>query len=891
MVVRLLGLLALVLCLGSTGLVSAQPPRKEEEEEPGGKSRPVVPIPVVDPAKKDPPAAPPLPDLEVESFGKEATKAKHQAAKDFLRALATPYDRMEADFQGGVVWKVEPLPFREIPEKELTIKIFDKLLTTTTEKKLVTGSGYKYFPYELVIVERAEDFVKSDPPSKMSKPEQLDYAAKAVALGLQYHINAVNTNKRVGKEWGDVEKTLREKLLKFQRDRFQAFVKLEEYDKADELGLKLLNKNPENNDVLRDVYKLQLLRTEKGLRSPTDADLLRLRESLVAYERLPGLKDQDLVNSAKRRLRERASFLVSQAKDLDAQKKSAEALGKLRQAENLDPDLPAIGDIRTRLRGKVLYVGVPKLPERMSPATASLDSEKWAVELMFESLVQAIPDPEMIRYRPQLALSLPSVSPLARSFVLPRNVRFGNEGGDLLDATDVRSTLSLNRKAGRDGEASYRHRPGADGLEIFREIDRLDDLYRFRLTYEQGVLEPLSRATFKIIPARYLQEQGKNADDEAFARKPFGSGPYRYEGREREPGVDRECAVFRVNPYYSQRDGKFGLPAIREIRFFVPNQSSVTTDVTASQLHLYPDLPIEMVNRFRNDASLKETMRVHQTPENRRIHIVAINHRQPSLQNEKFRQGLSAAINRDAILKDLFRLGDDKLHQALTGPFPVKSWATPPTGKDVPLYKPGAGGLLAEGQAKNRVTALRLCFVNEDPKNGQVCQLIKSQIEKAAGGDKPSFTVDLTPMTMERFREKVFLEHDYDLALTTYDYRNELFSLSGLLDSEAAERNGRNFLGYLASNSNPTEADRRLKKCLDDIRSYRDFNKHVRELTWDAHTQVNQRVPFIPLWQLDRFVAVHRDLEIAFESPRESLSPEHLDPNVIFTGAEYWRLK
>ena len=889
MAARLLGLLALILCLGSLGIAPAQPPRKEEEEEPAGKARPVVPVPVAEPAKKDAPP-PEGPDLEVESMLKEAAKAPHPAGKDFLKSLATPYDRLVGEFAGGSIWRVELLPNREMPEKEITVKILDKAMASSTEKKLNTGSGFKFTPYELIIVERADDFVKSDPPAKMSKADQYDYAARAIACGLRFHILAVNNNKRVGKEWGDVEKTLRDRLLKFQRERFQAFVKQEEYDKADELGLKLLNKNPENNDVLRDVYKLQLMRTEKGLRSPTDADLLRLRESLIAYERLPGLKDQDLIGSSRRRLRERATGLVNEAKDLDNRKQSAAALGKLRQAENLDPELPAIADIRTRLRGKVLYVGVSRLPERMSPATAALDSEKWAVELMFESLVQAIPDPEMIRYRPQLAQALPTVAPLSRSFVLPKNVRFGNDGGDILDATDVRATLMINRKAGREGEAGYRFRPGADGMEIFREIDRIDDPFRLRLTYEQGVLEPLSRATFKIIPARYLQEQGKNADDEAFARKPFGSGPYRYEGREREAGADRECAVFRVNPYYSQREGKFGLPAIREIRLFVPNQSTVTTDVTAGQLHLFPDVPADMVGRFRTEEAIKDTMRVWPMPNNRRIQLLAINHRQAALQNETFRQGLSAAINRDLILKELFRINDDKAHQALTGPFPVNSWATPASARTVPLFKPGAGGLLAEGQAKQRVPSLRLCFVNDDAKNGQICQLIKNQIEKASAGN-PGMTVDLMPMTPERFREKVMLEHDYDLALTSFDYRNELFSLSGLLDPEAAGRNGRNFLGYLSSGSNATEADRRLKKCLDDIRSYRDFNKHVRELTWDAHAQVNQRVPFIPLWQLDRFVAIHRDLELAFESPRESLPADHLDPNVIFTGAEFWRLK
>ena len=886
---NLLRLASPLLLISFLGWAAAQPPRKDEEEEPAAKARPVVPVPVAEPGKKDAAPPPEGADLEVGSMAQEAVKAPFQAAKDFLKGLAIPYDRMTGEFMGGVVWKVELLPKRELPEAELTVKILDKTLGSSTEKKLATGSGFKFTPYEFVILERADDFVKAEPAGKMTKADQYEYAVKAVACGLRFHLLAVNNNKRVGKEWGDVERAMRERRLKYQRGQFQAYIDQKEYDKADELGLKLLTKAPENNEVLRDVYRLQLLRTERGLKAPTDDDLLRLRESLLAYERLPGLKDQDLVGAARRRLKDRATMLVNEARDLDTQKKSAAALGKLRQAETLDPDLQAIADARRQVRGKVMYVGVSRLPERMSPATATLDSEKMAVALIFESLVQAIPDPEMVRYRPQLAEALPTVSPLARSFTLPKNIQFST--GDTLDARDVRGTLMLNRKAaGRPNEAAAKDRWGADGLEVFREIDRIDDPFRLRLAYEYGVLEPLSRTTFKILPARWLQEQGKNADDDGFARKPVGTGPYRYEGREQE-GAERTCAVFRVNPYYGQRDGKFGLPSIREIRFFVPNQSTVTADVTAGQLHLFPDLPGELVNRFRNEEAIKDTVRVYPMPNNRRITLLAVNHRKPSLQNEKFRQGLSAAINRDAILKDLFRVTDEKAHQPLTGPFPVKSWATPPSAKDAPLFKPGAGGLLAEGQAAQRVPTLRLCFVTDDPKNASVCQFIKGQIEKASGGgDRPTLTIDLVPMTPEKFHDKVMLEHDFDLALTAFDYRNELYSLSGLLDPEAAARNGRNYMGYLANGTNPTEGDRRLKKCLDDIKAYRDFAK-VKELTWDAHTQVNQRVPFIPLWQLDRYVGVHRELDLAFESTKESLKPEQLDPNVVFTSPELWRLK
>lgn len=908
MVARWLGFIGLVVVLSWLSWASAQPLKEEEEEpakkkalpkeemeEPDSKARPVIPVPAVPlPKKEGAPAAaaPEIAELEVAGFAKEAANAKdkYPAASELLRSLIYPFDRMLGEFAGGAVWRVELLPDVELPQGELTVKIFDKTLTNFTEKKLSTGSGFKYTPFELIVIERTEDFLRTPAPGRLTRVDQLEYAAKAVACGLRFHLLAVNAGKRIGPGWRAIEQTLRERMLKYQRDRIQALIDLKEYNRADAFGMQLLNKFEDNNDVKKDVYRLQLIRTMLGLRDPTDADLMKVRASLLAYQALPGIKDEDLTKSAERRLRDRAAALVNEAKTLDNSKKTAEAITKLRQAEIIDPDLPAINELRTRLRGKVLYVAVHQLPERMSPATATTDSEKMAVELMFESLIREVPDPEMMRFRPQLAEGLPQVTPLARHFTLPQNVRFGDETGRLLTANDIRGTLELHKKLG-DPNAHYSKRWGADGLEVFKTIDVINDSFKLRLTYEHGVMEPLSRATFKILPATYLQERGKAADDAEFARKPFGTGPYRYEGREPE-GNGRECAVFRVNPFYSQREGKYGLPAIREIRFYVPNESSLSGDIKAGQLHIFPDPPVDWINRIRNEVGIKDIVRMHTMPNNRRIHLVAINHRQANLQDEKFRQGLSAAIDRDAIMKDVFKNKEILTHTPLVGPFPVNSWATPQAARSTKLSKPGASGLLDEGQRTNRVPQLRLSYIKDDPVNEQTCLAMKKQIEAAstAGGGK-KVTINLDPLTAEQFRLRIHFEHNFDLALTTFDYRNDLYSLHGLFDPEASGRQGRNYMGYLTDEAKPTQNDRLLGKCLQELRQHRDFNTHVKNLMHDLHNQVNARVPFIPLWQLERTVAVHRELDIAFETTNESLTPDHLDPNVIFTGIELWRLK
>ena len=892
-------LAALVLALTVTWL-AAQPPRKEEEEEPPAKekekekARPVVPVPVTEPDKKEgPPSGSPTDvDPDVGTFKEELVKAKNPDAKEHLfRPLLLPYDRLEPNFQGGFKYRIELLPERDLPEGEFTVNILDASLKKVIDtKKIATGTGFQYIPYELIVIELADRFLERDP--LVDRADQLDCAARAVAAGLRWHLHAKDTNKRQGKGWDPVTQRLKYRVLELQRDRFAELLSKKQYDKADELGLKMISRNPDNNEVMRDVYRLNLLRLHLAPAALTDPQLLKLRESLLAYQRIPGPKDDNVIQGVKQKLRNRAVALVAEAKAADQQKRAAESLALLRKAETIDPDAPGIEEVRVRLRGKVLYVGVGKLPERMSPATATTDAEKWAVELMFEGLLETVPDTEVIRYRPTLAETMPAVMPLGRSFTLPRNVRWSRDIEDpVVDARDVRVTLDLLR------QPHLRHEWAADGVDVFEAIDRIDDPFRLRLAYRQGVLEPLGRATFKIIPARWLQNQPgeRGAANEEFARNPFGSGPFKYEGREKE-GVDRECAVFRANPHYGQRPGHVGLPFIREVRMYVPTPSTVTRDVTSGQLHIFPDAPQDMVNRFRAEDGLKDTMRVRSAKADRRVYILAVNHRQPNLQSDKVRQGISALVNREAILKAVYRLGDEKAHVALTGPFPLRSWATPPTAKDAPLSKPGGGGLIAEGLG-NQPIRLRLTCNKEDAKARATCQLIKLQVEEGSRNKegKPLIELDVKELSATDYQVKLYLEHDFDLALTTFDYRDDLYSLASLLDPEAVGpdggRGGRNFLGFLVAGTNPADGDRRLRKLIEEARASRDFTKKVQQKTWDIHTLFNQRLPFIPLWQLDRYMAVHKDLELYFENPDSPVTPEQIDPATVFTGAEMWRVK
>ncbi len=60
---------------------------------------------------------------------------------------------------------------------------------------------------------------------------------------------------------------------------------------------------------------------------------------------------------------------------------------------------------------------------------------------------------------------------------------------------------------------------------------------------------------------------------------------------------------------------------------------------------------------------------------------------------------------------------------------------------------------------------------------------------------------------------------------------------------------------------------------------HRDFAM-VQKQTHTIHQLIYNKMPLIPLWQLDTYVAFHRDVE----------HPQRLDPLRLFADIEKWKL-
>ena len=86
----------------------------------------------------------------------------------------------------------------------------------------------------------------------------------------------------------------------------------------------------------------------------------------------------------------------------------------------------------------------------------------------------------------------------------------------------------------------------------------------------------------------------------------------------------------------------------------------LAAEFRADRLHLLPDVPTGDLPLFQAEANLGGKVRIVTAQTPRRIHLLAVNHRRPALRSADLRRGLALAIDREQILNDVFRAGQDR---------------------------------------------------------------------------------------------------------------------------------------------------------------------------------------------------------------------------------------
>jgi ABC-type transport system substrate-binding protein len=846
-------------------------PRKEDEEDAPKSSTPEVTR--ID----DPDVKPTAPKVKASGdLAQAARETRHPGTKALFAGLAVPHDEVTVRPIKGVTVDGSKLPSGTLKVEPFVEHLGDPMDGKgTLELPLIEADGkpIRTVPvgrnrilsvryHEQIAVAEVKEYLeqpfgKYDPSNKnyLGRLDQIQAGETALAGVLQMHQSARQRGTRKGPGWDEVEAELRTGLLNVKRLQLGLLVGAKSWDAAFDFAQQLattFDRPSEHALLAPDVGTLleKAIEDKAYTRDRFAALRRRLRQ---IEEQFPA--NSKLVAPINASLRSQAQALVDQAKRLEKEEKKADALELLKQAEETWPDLPGLRDYHLKLGGayQVLKVGMRELPLYLSPGWAHTDSEKRACELLFEGLVGLVPDAQgSMYYRPMLARGRPRVVELGRQFDLPRDAKWSDERP--LRADDLAFTL----KEIAEGRGSER---GQAWSELVQATQRGTDPFRTKILLSQGLIDPLSAMSFKILP-RHSRPSPASED---FAKRPIGSGPFVFVPRTSDAD---KFVTFKANPHYGARDNRAGLPYIREIRVYAPEDP--VKAMKAEALDMAADLTAEQAAALAADPKIEVKLPAARTP-NRRIYFLAVNHRRPNLANPELRIALALAIDREKLLNDHFRKGLGKnVHRPLNGPYPAGSWACSPlVGKNKgndPSLDPFDAELAraklrtALSKLAQREVSLTLKYPQGDPVLASAVSALCGQVEKELPGVKLSSTA-LTPHQM---REAVERTHDYELAYYCYDFPDESYWLKPLLGGE-------NYLGY----TGPLQG--RIEKAAT-LRNFRQVQEYARAM----HQQLLEvEMPLIPLWQLDPLIALRKG--------RVEMPP--IDPQTLFTRVEEWHLR
>src|SRR5262249_38372393 len=372
--------------------------------------------------------------------------------------------------------------------------------------------------YEQAAIAAVNQFLQAAGPKKTLTPvERLEAAEKVLAAVLRFHRPAPDRRARQGEWWKDQETRLQERLLAVRLDRLHELVFAENWDEAFAWGDRLIaiyTESKVRQQIAQELAKL----VELPLKSERYEEV---QKRLMLLERFP--QSATATEQIGSKLRKQAAELFKQAQEAKEKNHPEKANELATKAERLWPRLAGLRDFRWRLNRDhpTLGVGVRELPEFFSPPTAVLDSEKMAVELLFESLVKAHDGPGGQTYEPMLAAARPRLTPRGWEFHLDRDAYWPN--GERVTAVDVRDTVQMLSKPGWPGFPPE--------LAGFVEPPLLGREWSVvTLSLRQGFLDPLSLMTFKILPAWANLDSPANV---SFARRPVGSGPFQLADEQR----------------------------------------------------------------------------------------------------------------------------------------------------------------------------------------------------------------------------------------------------------------------------------------------------------------------------------------------------------------------
>jgi len=217
--------------------------------------------------------------------------------------------------------------------------------------------------------------------------------------------------------------------------------------------------------------------------------------------------------------------------------------------------------------------------------------------------------------------------------------------------------------------------------EDFKQVASVTapDPYTVVVRYAKPFAPALASWGTSILPAHLLE--GKDITKSPLARKPVGTGPFRF-----KEWVSGQKIVLEANKDYFE-----GRPYLdRYIYRLIPDTSTMYMELKAGGIDQMGLTPVQFA-RQTETPRFKAAFNKYRYPSNGYLYL-GYNLRHPTFKDKRVRQAITAAINKDELIQGvLFGMG-----QKANGPMIPGRWAYNPHVKDIPFDPAYARQLLAE---------------------------------------------------------------------------------------------------------------------------------------------------------------------------------------------------
>ena len=215
-------------------------------------------------------------------------------------------------------------------------------------------------------------------------------------------------------------------------------------------------------------------------------------------------------------------------------------------------------------------------------------------------------------------------------FKLRQGVKFHN--GDPFTSADVKFSL----------ERTYDPNAKTMVATVFTTIDKIDAPDPYTVVINTKKPDPLlaARLAFyggQIVPKKYLESVG----NDTFNAKPLGTGPVRFVS-----WIKDDKLTLEANPDYFGGKPDFDRLMVRAI----PETSPRVAALLKGEVDIITQLPPDQGQRVNGNGTTRVAGALYGG-----LYVLAVNSKRPPLDNPLVKQALSLAIDRELIVKELWK--------------------------------------------------------------------------------------------------------------------------------------------------------------------------------------------------------------------------------------------